>query len=94
MDHALFADLAARVFDRDQASLHLELALEAARERRVGDEGEGRAVQGAAVRAEHRPVVDGLGRGDRGVGVAHQRRGDRAALDDAIGLHAEEGGRP
>src|ERR1700722_5879172 len=44
VDHALFADLAARVLDRDQAPLHLELALEPARERRLGDEGEGRAV--------------------------------------------------
>lgn len=94
VDHALLADLAARVLDRDQAPLHVELARQAPRERRLGDKSVRRAVQGFPVRAEHRAVVDGLGGRDRGVGVAHERRGDRAALDDAIGLHAEEGGRP
>src|SRR4029077_18403802 len=62
----LLADLPARVLDRDQAPLHLELALQATGESRVGDEGERRAVQRAPVRAEHRPVVDWLRWRDRG----------------------------
>ena len=49
-----------------------------------------RAFDGAAERAEHRPVVDGLRRRDRRVRVAHRRRGDHAALDDQRRLDAEE----
>src|ERR1700721_2152569 len=48
VDHAFLADLAARVLDRDQAPLHLELSLEPAFERGVGNKGERRAVQSAA----------------------------------------------
>ena len=53
----------------------------------------GRAL-GEAVGAEHRAVVHRLRRRDRGVGVAHRRRGDDAAEQHHLGLHAEEGGVP
>ena len=43
---------------------------------------------------EHRLVMHRLRRRDRGVGIAHRSRHDRAALDDAIGLDAEECRRP
>ena len=43
-----------------------------------------------AVRAEHRPRQDRLRRRDRGVGVAHLRPGDHAALDHQVRPDAEE----
>ena len=63
-------------------------------ERGLADEGHRRMGHRLAEGAEHRPVVDRLGRRDRGVGVAHRCGGDGAQLDDQVGLHAEERRRP
>ena len=63
-------------------------------DRRLRHEGERGRGERPAVGAEHRPVMHRLRRRDRGVRIAHRRRGDGAALDDEIGLHAEEGRRP
>ena len=52
-------------------------------QRRLRDEHHRRRGERLAEGAEHRPVVHRLRRRDRGVGIAHQRRDDRAALDDA-----------
>lgn len=51
-------------------------------------------MQAAAKAAEHSAVMHGLGRGDRCIGIAHCRVGNRATFDDQRGLHAEEGGLP
>ncbi len=86
----LFLHRPLRVFHRYQGLLHFELAGETALDRRVGDKGQRRFRPRAPERAEHRAIVDALRGRDRGVGVAHLRRGDRAALDHQIGRHAKE----
>jgi len=60
----------------------------------VGEEGGVRGWEGSAGGAELGGVERRLRRGDRGVGIAHRRHGDRAALDHEIRLHSEEGRRP
>ena len=58
---------------------------------RLRDEGDRGASYGAAEGAEHGAHLHGLRRGDGRVGVAHLRPRDGAALEDDLGLGAEEG---
>ena len=63
-------------------------------ERGFGNERQRCGLHRAAVAAEHGAVDHRLRRGDGGVGVAHYRPGDEAALDDHLRLDAEKGGLP
>ena len=93
MNHVALADGAA-AGDGDRVAREAEAPRHAGVERGLGHERDGGGAEGAAVGAEHRAVEDGLRRRDRGVGVAHRAPGDEAALDDQLGLDAEEGGPP
>ena len=66
----------------------------AALDRDRRQKGHERGLQGAAEGAEHRPVMHRLRRRDRGVGVAHQRRGNRAGLQHQVRLDPEKRRRP
>ena len=89
VDHALLGDLA-RVSCTATSSFWMPSFAEPGLHRRLRNEHHrGRGAR-AAERAEHRPVVDRLRRRDRRIGIAHRRGDDHAALDDAVGLDAEE----
>ena len=61
-------------------------------ERGFADKGEAGRGERSAGGAKLRTVEGGLGRGNRGVGVAHVRPGDEAALEHQLGFDAEERG--
>ena len=46
------------------------------------------------LRAGDFELMDGLGRGDRGVGITHLGSDNSATFDHHVGLHAEKGRRP
>ena len=93
MHHVLLAHRAAAVHGR-QAPAQAEFVADVAAQGRLADEGQAGRRPQPAMAAEHRPVVHRLRRRDAGVGVAHQGRGNEAALEHEAGLDAEEGRPP
>ena len=93
VDHALLGDLAAGVLHGDELFL-MPSFCQARPSPPLSRKHHGRRGAGAAVGAKHRPVMDRLRRRDRGIGIAHLRSDDGAALDDALGLDAKERRRP
>src|SRR5437016_13708160 len=89
VNHIALTDRAAPA-DRDHTASEAQTARHVLRERRLRDERDGCGGPGAAEGTEHRAVTHWLGRRDRGVGVSHRRPRDDAALDDQLGLDAEE----
>src|SRR4029453_6252514 len=80
--------------DRPNDLLQAQLLRDAGIDCRLGKESDGGLLHGLAERGKHWPHGAWLRRGDRGVGIAHQRVGDLATLQHQLGFHAEERGVP
>ncbi len=81
MDQIALADGAGIPYRR-QHSVQTQGIQRAAVQCHLGNEGQASGGQCPTEGAEHRPVMHRLRRRNRGIGVAHRRGDDEAALDD------------
>ena len=92
-DQVFFGDPAG-VFNGDEALIEREVLFVSFVQECLADECDGCCVFGSTVGCELLPVKHGLGRWDRGVGVAHVCEGYEAAFQNEFGFGSEKGGFP